>query len=144
MSRIIQTGDTAAKRRHFHVRSCAEVLRLMADRSGLDEETRDMAAFMALSLRGVHETIEGSAEAWDDKNYWKKAEALRHEWRWTLAAAEEIESRLKANDWYELSHYLVTLIPRFAGVKVSAITRDPDNWCGAYRALMKASLSAAP
>lgn len=143
MSRIIQTGDTAAKRRHFHVRSCAEVLRLMADRVGLDDETRDMAAFMAFSLRGIHDTIEESARSWDDKNYWKKAEALRHEWRWTNAAADEIESRLKANDWYELSYYLVTLIPRFANVKVSAITRDSDHWAGAYRSLLKASLSAA-
>ena len=32
MARVIQTGETPAKRRHAHRRSCAEVLRLLAER----------------------------------------------------------------------------------------------------------------
>jgi len=143
MARIIQTGDTPAKRRHFHIRSCAEVLRLMAERREFDEECRDMAAFMVYSLRGIHETIEGSAVAWDDRNYWKKAEALRHKWRWTRVAADEIEGYIRAESWYELPHYLVTLVPHFSDVKVSAITRNADLWCGALRSLLKTPANAA-
>lgn len=127
----------------MHIRSCAEVLRLMAQRPEFDDESRDMAAFMAHSLRGIFKTIDESAAAWDEKNYWKKAEALRHKWRWTLAAADEIEAFLRGAAWYELSHYLVTLIPHFSDVKISAITRDADWWCGAYRSLMKGAKPVA-
>lgn len=143
MGRVIQTGETAAKRRRAHIRSCAEVLRLMAQRPEFDDESKDMAAFMVFSLRGIFETIDESAAAWDEKNYWKKAEALRHEWRWTRDAADEMESMIRSGSWYELSHYLVSLIPRFADVKVAAITRDSDWWCGAYRSLIKSARAVA-
>lgn len=143
MSRVIQTGDTPAKRRRMHIRSCAEVLRLMAQRPEFDDESRDMAAFMVFSLRGIYDTIEESASAWDEKNYWKKAEALRHKWRWTRKAADEMESLIRADSWYELSHFLVTLIPHFSDVKISAITRDADWWVGAYRTLTRPSRSVA-
>ena len=42
-----------------------------------DPEARDVTAFLAVHLRGIGETIEGSAQAWDDRNYWKKSEQLR-------------------------------------------------------------------
>ena len=137
MSRIIQTGDTPAKRRRMHIRSCAEVLRLMALRPEFDDESKDMASFMVFSLRGIFKTIDESAAAWDEKNYWKKAEALRHKWRWTRQAADDIEALILAGSWYELSHHLITLIPHFSDVKISAITRDPDWWCGAHNSLRK-------
>ena len=139
MARIISTGETPAKKRHAHMRSCAEVLRLLAQRSRFDEEAKDMAAFLVFSLRGIYETIDESAQAWDERNYWKKAENLREKWRWSRKAADDLETLILKNQWSEIPTLLVTLVPQFSGVTVVSITRDSDWWCGALRALKKAA-----
>ena len=142
VSRIIRAGDTPATRRHAHRRSSAEALRLLATRPALadgyfDAEAKDLVCFLAVHLRGIGETIEGSAQAWDDRNYWKKAEALRDEWRWAPQAAGEIEALVVAERWAEVVPVLVSLIPKFADVSVTTVTRDADLWVGAHRALVR-------
>lgn len=137
MARIISTGETPAKTRHAHMRSCAEVLRLLAQRTKFDAESQDMAAFLVFNLRGIYKTIDESAHAWDERNYWKKAENLREKWRWTRTAADVLEDALAAGRWVEVQHLLIELVPHFNSVTVTSITRDADWWCGAFRALMK-------
>ena len=139
MARIIHTGDTPAKRRRAHARSCAEVLRLLAQRSVIDAETQDMAAFLVFNLRGIYRTIEDSAQVWDDRNYWKKAEHLRHRWRWSLKEADALEALVRAGQWEELTASLAALFPHFSDITVNSITRNADWWCGAYQALIKSS-----
>lgn len=141
MSRIINVGDTPAKRRNAHMRSCAEVLRLLAQNPSLgsgvfDGEAKDMAAFLVHSLRGIEETIEKSAQAWDDRNYWKKSEKLRDDWRWTRKAADELESLMLNNAWHEIPPALIELVPRFQSITVTKMMRDSDWWAGAYRAMV--------
>ena len=142
MSRIIRAGDTPANRRNAHRRSAAEALRLLATRPALadgyfDSEAKDLVAFLAVHLRGIGETIEGSAQAWDDRNYWKKAEALRDEYRWAPRTADELEALVVAERWTDVVPALISLIPRFADVSISTVTRDADLWVGAHRALVR-------
>ena len=134
MARLIKT-DTPAKKRHEQLRSSAEVLRLLAQKSAFDDEAKDMCAFLVFNFRGIYKTIEESAQAWDERNYWKKAEKLRHDWRWSRIAAEELEQMIVTNQWSAVPDYLISLIPHFAAISVSAVTRDADWWCGALKAL---------
>ncbi len=140
MARIVQTGETPAKRRNAHMRSCAEVLRLLAQRPELasgrfDAEAKDMVAFLSINLRGIGETIEGSAQTWDDRGYWKKAEDLRERFRWSSRAAIELESAALGDRWHEVTPILLSLIPHFGDITIQQLTRDADWWCGALRAL---------
>ncbi len=137
MARLIKTGETPAKKRHAHMRSCAEVLRLLAQRGAFDDEACDMTAFLVFNLRDIYKTIDESAHAWDERNYWKKAEALRQTWRWTRIAADRLEALLRAGQWEALPPVLIDLVPRFNSITVTAITRDADWWCGALRALLR-------
>lgn len=136
MARIINTGDSAAKRRHAHIRSCAEVIRLLATREGFDDESKDMSAFLVFCLRGIYVSIDESAQAWDDRNYWKKSEALRQKWRWSALAADELEELVVTGKWQLIPPMLISLIPHFADVNVQTITRGPDWWVGARTALV--------
>jgi len=138
MARLIKTGETSAKKRHAHMRSCAEVLRLLAQRPTFDDEARDMTAFLVFNLRGIYQTIDESAHAWDERNYWKKAEGLREQWRWTRTAADDLEACLRAGRWNDVPALLLALVPHFNGITVTSITRDADWWCGALRALLQA------
>lgn len=140
MSRIVNTGQTPAKRLHAHRRSCAEVLRLLAKKrltDHFDAEAKDMVAFLVFNLRGIYRTIDESAHAWDEKNYWKKAEALRERWRWSRTAARKLESLVLDDDWDAVPIQLIGLTERFQDVTVRSITRNADWWCGALRALRR-------
>ncbi len=148
MGRITNTGETPAKKRRAHVRSCAEALRLLAQNEGLgtgcfDAEAKDMTAFLVVHLRGIYDTINESAHAWDDRNYWKKAEALRETWRWSQTAARTLEPLVLENRWAEVPPVLVSLVPHFADVTIHQLTRDADWWCGALRALRRQAATPA-
>lgn len=138
MARIVSTEESPAQKRHAHLRSCAEVLRLLAQRPQFDAEARDMTAFFVFSLRGIYETIESSAQAWDDRDYWRKAEQLREKWRWSRTAADQLEALIHADRWDEVPPLLLSLVPHFNDITVTTITRNADWWCGALKALKKA------
>jgi hypothetical protein len=140
MARLVHTGETPAKRRHRHRRSCAEVLRLLAERDltrGFDREAKDMTAFLVWNLQAIYRTIDDSAATWDEKGYWRRAEQLRNRWLWAQTAARELEALLRADRWPEVPPKLVALLPRFQDVTVRSITRNADWWCGALRAVLK-------
>jgi hypothetical protein len=139
MSRIVRTGDTPANRRRRYRRSCAEVLRLLAERDlagGFDPETKDMTAFLVWNLHALYRTIDDSAAIWDEKGYWKRAEALRHRWLWAQTAARDLEALMRADRWADIPPRLVSLVPRFQDVTVRSTTRTADWWCGALRAVL--------
>lgn len=135
MARIIRTGGTPAKERNAHMRTCAELLRLLAEKDHFDEEAKDMAALFVFSLRGIYATIEGSADVWDERNYWKRAEALRNDWLWSKKAADTLESLIHQDEWKKIPDIMVELFPRFQQINVVNITRNADSWCGALKAL---------
>jgi hypothetical protein len=120
------------------------VLRLLAQRSGFGPEEQDMVAFLVFSLRGIGETIEESAHAWDERNYWKKAEALREKWRWTRTGADELERLILAGHWGEVPELLLDFLPRFQSITITSVTRDADWWCGALRALQRSRRRNTP
>jgi hypothetical protein len=139
MARIIGSDSSAARERRSLMRSCAEILRLLAQRPVFDDEARDMAAYLVFCLRNIYQTIDESARAWDDRNYWKKAEGLREKWRWSRTAADQLEALVLAGRWQDeaLPTLLLSLVPHFSDITVASITREADWWCGALRALKK-------
>ena len=119
------------------MRSCAEVLRLLAQKNAIDDEAKDMAAFLVFNLRDIYKTIDESAVAWDERNYWKKAEGLREKWRWSRVSADRLAKLIRSNQWERLPEMLLELFPKFQDITIVKMTRDADWWCGALQALMK-------
>ncbi|PAP80541.1 hypothetical protein B1759_03925 [Rubrivirga sp. SAORIC476] len=147
MARIIHAGDTPAKRRRAHTRASAEAIRQLAQRPSLasgafDAEAKDLVAYLVLHLRGIGDTIESAAQAWDDRNYWRKSEKLRADYRWAPQTADQLEELIVADDWPAVVPVLVSLIPRFADVTIAKLTRDADHWVGAHRALLRRAAKA--
>lgn len=137
MGRIIHAGETPAKRRRAYIRSCAEVLRLLATRPTFGPEEQDMAAFLVYCLRGIYQTIDQSADSWDDRNYWRKAEQLRDRWSWSRKASADLEELILADRWAAVPDILVSIIPHFMDVSVKTEKRNADWWMGACAALRR-------
>lgn len=134
MSRVINTSSPGTRRSQLR-RTVAELLRNLMLKRTLDEEAKDMAATLVLSLRGIAETIENSTLAWEKRDYYLKADRFRREWEWALPAAERLRSLIVSEHWELLPRELAALVPRFSDVHIAKMTRSSSTWQGNYHLL---------
>lgn len=134
MSRVINP-DAPGKTRSQHMRTLAEIIRRLAGKPSMDDEARDMAATMLFVLREIHGGIDASAQAWEKRNYWLKADRFRMDWEWASQAAADLEDLIRNEAWDLLPRLLMELFPHFATIKIKKLTRPPELWRGAYARL---------
>lgn len=138
MSRVINT-DSPGKRRNTARRTIAELLRRLMLQREFNEETRDMVAALVLNLREVAATIETTTEAWENRDYYLKADRFRLEWEWVTPAAQSLNDLVVHERWEALPQELAGLAPRFADIRVAKMTRPPSAWQGSYALLVQQS-----
>jgi len=82
----------AAGERRKQIRIVAELLLVHLPVALDDQElARDLLSVVGVTLRAAYEDALQSAEVWDHKHYHMRAERLREEWTWALAAANTAE-----------------------------------------------------
>jgi hypothetical protein len=91
--------DSAGKERTQLVRSVVLALKELMHSSDVNQETRDLAAYIALALQAISNTIDISVEAWEKRGYWLKADRFRMEWAWTGRAAQTLRTAVLSEDW---------------------------------------------
>src|SRR5262245_46135088 len=117
MSRVVKV-DGPGKLRNQMMRTGAEVLRLLSQKPGLDDEARDMAATLVYCLLAIDAGIDESALAWEKRDYWVKAEQFRARWAWARRLGAELRSLVVSEAWDQLPVMLARLIPNFADIKI--------------------------
>ncbi len=74
--------------REKHLRIVSEILLVHLPAALRDQElARDLLSVVGVTLRAAYEDAVRSAEVWDRKHYHVRADQLRDEWTWALAAA---------------------------------------------------------
>jgi hypothetical protein len=136
MSRVINT-DSTGKKRNQNMRTAAEILRRLSQKSDIDDEAKDMVATLVYCFREIDEGIEQSAEVWEKRDYWMKAEEFRQRWRWAGAAADEIQALVFSDSWHLLPQIILKLLPLFKDIKITKLTRKESSWQGSYVRLMR-------
>lgn len=136
MSRVINT-DSAGKKRNQNMRTGAELLRHLSQKTAIDAEVKDMVAHLIFCLREIDEGIDSSAQAWEKRDYWMKAEEFRQRWHWTGDLADELQSMVFADEWHRLPEMMVRLLPRFSDIKINKLMRKSALWSGSYDRLMR-------
>ena len=136
MSRITHVDGTPTQQRNAIRRSIAEILRRLMEKKSIDDETKDMLAFIVVGLRSMDQSIDQSASAWEKRDYYIKADQLRREWLWLPDTADRLEAILRSNDWATAPIELAGLAARFSDVKVATFTKSPALWQGAYKKLL--------
>src|SRR5512133_130268 len=131
MGRVVNVNNPG-KLRNQQMRTAAELLRHLSQKAQLDDEAKDMAASLLYCLRDIDEGIEGSAIAWEKRDYWIKAEQLRQRWVWTGNASARLENVLRQEAWENLPAVMAGLFEHFAEIKITKLTRNADAWQGAY------------
>jgi hypothetical protein len=138
MSRITRIDGTPTQQRNAIRRAIAEILRRMMDKKTIDDETKDMLAFIVFGLRNMDASIDQSASAWEKRDYYIKADQLRREWLWLPETADRLEEILRSNDWATAPIEVAGLASRFSDIRIATFTKPPTLWQGAYKKLMAA------
>lgn len=135
MARVVNT-NSPGKRRNAHMRTIAEILRLLSQRTVLDDPTKDMVATVVACLRAIDATVEESIVAWEKRGYWKKADDFQQKWWWCSLSANALEALIIDDQWDQVPEAMAKLFPHVSGINVNKLTRDPKQWAGSYRRLV--------
>jgi hypothetical protein len=137
MSRIINP-ESAGKERTRLTKAIVLSIRQLAKQSEVTDESRDLAAFIALALKAVAEGIDSSVLAWEKRDYWVKADRFRMEWAWAEPLAEKMKLAVLADDWGGVALCSSQVAQRLGKIKVSDKHRMGTPWAGAYQQMVAA------
>jgi hypothetical protein len=124
--------ESAGKERTQLSKAIVLAVRELAKQSDVDDQARDLAAFIALALKTISEGIDASVAAWEKRGYWVKADRFRMEWMWTGQYAVRMKSAVLSEDWAAVASLMPTIAQKFNKIMVSENHRLGKPWVGAY------------
>lgn len=131
MSKIVSINTPGKTRVQLSKLSLLAIRELMKQ-TELNENTKDLVAFIVLSLKEINETIDNSVIAWEKRGYWIKADRFRMDWSWADSASEELKSALLQDDWELVAKLAVKIAGQFSNVKIPTRIKDKSPWIGAW------------
>lgn len=134
MSRIINP-ESAGKERTRLSKSVVLAIRELAQQSEPGDESRDLAAFIALALALISKTIDISVVAWEKRDYWVKADKFRMDWVWSGQYAEKMKQAVLNDDWGGIARVAAQIAQKMSKVTVSPGHRLGRPWAGAWGVL---------
>lgn len=136
MSRVISTGSASTERNRLK-KALVLAIRELMKQSEPNDTSRDLIAFILLCLERITETVEESAEAWEKRGYWLKADHFRMEWEWARLLAERIRPNVLAENYSKIIPDLIELSKSLNDVTISDNHRLGTPWMGAWDQLHK-------
>lgn len=136
MGRVINP-DSAGKLRNQALRTIAELLRHLSQKTEFDDEAKDMVSALVFAFRDIDDGIEASAAAWEKRDYWMKADELRQRWSWASLMADQLNALVIKEEWQNLPQLMVKIMPHVSDIKITKMTRKEDTWQGSHMRLMR-------
>lgn len=128
--------DNSGKRRDRYIKATALAMRELVGKKKVDDDVRDLTAFIVLTLRQIDETIDETCKAWEKRDYWIKADRFRQDWFWTKPAADKLEQAVTENKWALLPTVVKDMAKHMSNVNLPK--RDWGTpWQGAYGVLLE-------
>lgn len=129
---FISNNETAGKERNKLCREIVVAIRGLIKKPSIDDEMKDMVAFIATSLLKISNTIDETVTAWEKRDYWIKAERFRQEWSWTESSGKKMLAALKNEDFTSIATQIPAIIQKLESVKVPEKNRIGAPWNGAF------------
>lgn len=134
MSRVINANSTGKQRTQLS-KAIVLAVRELARQSDVTDQTRDLAAFIAIALQIIADGIDVSVTAWEKRDYWIKADKFRMEWAWAGQIAEKMRTSVLSDDWATVAVLSAQIAQKLAKVQVSENHRLGKPWVGAFKEL---------
>lgn len=136
MSRVINPGSAGTERNRLK-KSLVLAIRELMKLQEPDQMSRDLIAFILLSLDRIAETVDESVAAWEKRGYWLKSDHFRMEWDWAQLLADRIRPNVYAEDYGKIIPDVVALSQSLMDVTLSENNRIGTPWIGAWDVLQK-------
>jgi len=99
----------------------------------------DRLAYAGLALRELQRSTERTADAWERRGYWLKADQFRREWGWAGHGAEAILTPLLRDDLPAAQAAASALLPRLQPAPAASAPKiSVKHWTGALARLKTA------
>ncbi len=134
MSRIVNI-DSIGKQRTQLTKAIVLAVRELARQKEVTDETRDLAAFIAIALQSISNGIDSSVAAWEKRDYWIKADKFRMEWAWAGQTAQKMRTAVLSNDWASVAMLSAQTAQKLTKVQVGENHRLGKPWVGAHKQL---------
>jgi hypothetical protein len=134
LSRVINP-ESAGKDRTRLSKSIVLAVRELARQKDVNNEAKDLAAFIALALKEISNGIDISVLAWEKRGYWVKADRFRMDWMWTGQYADKIKVAIFTDDWGTIAMTIPQIAQKLSKVEVSENHRLGQPWAGAFKQL---------
>lgn len=134
MSRVINPDSTGKQRTQLS-KAIVLAVRELARQSDVTDQTRDLAAFIAIALQIIADGIDVSVAAWEKRDYWIKADKFRMEWAWAGQIAEKMRASVLSEDWTSVAVLSAQIAQKLAKVQVSENHRLGKPWVGSFKQL---------
>ncbi len=135
LSRLITTESGTRERTRLS-KAVVKAIRILAQQEKPDNESRDLAAFIALACEGMYRSVEASVVAWEKRDYWVKADRFRMEWQWCDRAATAMRQAVLSDDWGTVAATSGLIAQKLMKVQLAPGARVGTPWVGAYRQLL--------
>ncbi|MDI6694488.1 MAG: hypothetical protein QME21_05535 [Anaerolineales bacterium] len=134
LGRVINP-EGAGKERTQLTRSVVLALRALVQQNEPNQETRDLAAYIALALFAIEETVDVSVQAWEKRGYWVKADRYRMEWAWSSKLGKAMKDAVLREDWAYIALTAAQVAERLKDVEVPKRHQLGAPWVGARQRL---------
>jgi hypothetical protein len=136
LSRIINP-DSSSKIRVRLTKTVVLAIRRLANQAGPGNESRDMAAYIALALDAIAKTIDSTVGPWEKRGYWVKADKFRMDWIWSGTCAAKMRIAVLEENWDAVAEVAAKTAIKLSKITVSNGNRLGEPWKGAWRILSK-------
>lgn len=134
MSRLISTetpGTIRTKLLKLIYFTSAELI----NQNELNNESKDMAAFIVLSLTKISKIVDQTVKAWEARNFWLKSDLFQKEWAWVSECRKEFEQALKENDWSSIKSVGNAVFLKTNLSSIGTRFSQTEPWKGAWAEL---------
>jgi hypothetical protein len=137
LGRVINP-EGAGKERTRLTRGVVLALRELMRQTEADGHTRDLAAFIALALGLIADTIDSSVGAWEKRGYWVKADRFRMDWAWTERLGAAMRQAVLEENWPQVALTAAQIAEKLKDIDVPQRHRLGTPWEGAWERLREA------
>ena len=131
MGRVIDL-ERAGRERNRLARLVLTAIRLLGQQEGINERTRDLAAFVGMALGELYATVDPSVEAWEKRGYWLKADRYRMEWMWADTLGKKMRTAVLDEDWGVVAMTSAEIAGRLAKVDALKKLAGEEPWVGSW------------
>ncbi|MBW8009982.1 MAG: hypothetical protein FVQ83_01900 [Chloroflexi bacterium] len=136
MSRIINP-DSVGKQRKLLTRAVVLSLRELLIQPEPNEQTRDIASFIVLTLKEISANVDRTVTPWEKRNYWLKADRFRMDWDWTITLGDKMRQAVLDEDWSVIAACAANMGEKLANVKLPKKHGLGTPWIGANERLQE-------